>query len=180
MVLDPIKHFGAEPESRTERELDVQPQGENHVVVQQGSKHEGQPSFGQQNPVRVTLNIVHPLAVSSGDPTFYNVGQATHVISERHERVHVQQGRYGLQALDQCVHHVFEFRRRVLQSRSVDIFKNNSARASHLLQRTLAQVIPGTDKDMQSQWYNEPIEVNLIVTFFFNSKMPRVHFQLMT
>jgi len=91
MILDSGKHFGTELEGRAKRELDVHPHGKNHVVVQQRAEYDGQPSLGQQDVVRVHLDVVHPPAVPGGHRP-RQTGDVAQPVRERHERVHVQHG----------------------------------------------------------------------------------------
>lgn len=140
-LLDPGEHFGAEPEGRAERELDVDPHGKPHVVVQQRPEHERQPLVGQQHVVRVVLYVVHAPAVPRAQPLLH-VGHAARVVQVRHERVEVEHRRDGLHAVDQHLDHPVELRGGPPQRRSVIVFQNDGARASHLFERPVAQVVP--------------------------------------
>jgi len=144
MMVVSRKHLGAEPERRAERELDVHPHGEHHVVVEQRPEHEGQPRVGQQHVVRVHLHVVHPTAVRGRDPPFRDLGHVAQPVRERHERVQVEHGRDRLHAVDERGHHAVELGRGLRQRRRVHVSQNYRTRAAHLLERPVTQVVPET------------------------------------
>jgi hypothetical protein len=140
-LLNSREHFGAEPKSRTERKLDVDPHRKPQVVVQQRSKYDSQPFVGQQNVVRVCLYVVHAPAVSSRQPIIH-IGYAANLGQIRHERIQIQHRRNGFHAIDQRLYHLIKFRSRFPQSRSIVVFQNNRTYASDFFESSLAQVEP--------------------------------------
>lgn len=89
--LDRREHLEAELTCRPDREIGVQPHGKLHVVVQQGTEKKGQPSFGQQNFVRVRLQVVYEPAVPSLQ-SLRRTRNTTQCVRVHYERVCVQHG----------------------------------------------------------------------------------------